>query len=83
MQEPVIPYDLYEAFRLVLSQELPLEESISQYKNLIVALPPINQYLLLYVLDLLSVFDRKSDVNLMTAPSQYILSVLADPQTSP
>lgn len=32
-------------------------------------MPPPNQYLLLYVLDLLSVFARKSDKNLMTAPS--------------
>jgi len=39
------------------------------YKSLIRAMPPVNQYLLLYVLDLLSVFARKSDVNLMTAPS--------------
>jgi hypothetical protein len=33
-------------------------------------MPKPNQYLLLYVLDLLSVFARKSEVNLMTAPSE-------------
>jgi hypothetical protein len=33
-------------------------------------MPPINQYLLLYVLDLLSVFARKSDKNLMNASSE-------------
>jgi hypothetical protein len=43
------------------------------YKSLIRAMPPVNQYLLLYVLDLLSVFARKSDVNLMTAPSMSFL----------
>lgn len=32
-------------------------------------MPRSNQYLLLYVLDLLSVFARKSDKNLMTAKS--------------
>ena len=32
-------------------------------------MPRANQYLLLYVLDLLSVFARKSDKNLMTAKS--------------
>lgn len=46
------------------------EEAIKQYKELIRALPPANQYLLLYVLDLLSVFAKKSDLNLMTAPSE-------------
>lgn len=34
-------------------------------------MPPANQYLLLYVLDLLSVFARKSDKNLMTAQSMF------------
>lgn len=38
-------------------------------------MPPVNQYLLLYTLDLLSVFARKSDVNLMTAPSKLRLHV--------
>lgn len=33
-------------------------------------MPPVNQYLLLYVLDLLSVFAKNSDKNLMTAPSE-------------
>lgn len=32
-----------------------------------------NQYLLLYVLDLLSVFARKSEKNLMTATSRLIV----------
>ena len=36
-------------------------------------MPRANQYLLLYVLDLLSVFARKSDKNLMTAKSTYNL----------
>ncbi len=36
-------------------------------------MPRANQYLLLYVLDLLSVFARKSDINLMTATSEYAL----------
>jgi len=46
------------------------EYAVKEYKALIRAMPPVNQYLLLYVLDLLSVFARKSDVNLMTAPSE-------------
>ena len=37
-------------------------------------MPRPNQYLLLYVLDLLSVFARKSDINLMTATSSPLSS---------
>ena len=47
-----------------------VDYAVKEYKALIRAMPPVNQYLLLYVLDLLSVFARKSDVNLMTAPSE-------------
>jgi len=36
-------------------------------------MPQAHQYLLLYVLDLLSVFARKSDKNLMTAQSEFTL----------
>lgn len=45
------------------------DEVIATYKRLIHSMPRANQYLLLYVLDLLSVFARKSDKNLMTAQS--------------
>ena len=45
------------------------DEVIATYKRLIRSMPRANQYLLLYVLDLLSVFARKSDKNLMTAKS--------------
>lgn len=48
------------------------DEVIATYKRLIRSMPRANQYLLLYVLDLLSVFARKSDKNLMTAKSAYI-----------
>lgn len=40
------------------------------YKDLILRMPKPNQYLLLYVLDMLSVFARRADVNLMTAGSE-------------
>lgn len=46
------------------------DEVIARYKQLIRQMPRSNQYLLLYVLDLLSVFARKSDKNLMTAGSE-------------
>lgn len=69
MPEPVIPHDRYHDFRNVLTRQPPLstQEAIDTFKHLIQSLPRANQYLLLYVLDLLSVFARKSDKNLMTA----------------
>jgi len=48
------------------------EVVIATYKRLILSMPPANQYLLLYVLDLLSVFARKSEINLMTAQSNHL-----------
>ena len=45
----------------------------AEYKGLIRQMPQAHQYLLLYVLDLLSVFARKSDKNLMTAQSEFTL----------
>lgn len=65
-----------------MEEEIPVEEAIRRYKALIRSIPPINQYLLLYVLDLLSVFARKSDINLMTAPNLALIfqpGVLAHP----
>lgn len=43
---------------------------IKEFQELIRSMPRANQYLLLYVLDLLSVFARKSNKNLMTATSE-------------
>lgn len=53
------------------------DEAIQAYKKRIQSLPPANQYLLLYVLDLLSVFARKADKNLMTAQSKPFRSSIA------
>lgn len=49
----------------------PFDEAaaVQTYVELIKVLPIPNQYLLLYVLDLLSLFEKKSDKNLMTANS--------------
>ncbi|MCJ1418468.1 hypothetical protein MMC32_004816 [Xylographa parallela] len=41
--------------------------AIATYQQLITELPPLNRQLLLYILDLLSVFASKSDINLMTS----------------
>ncbi|KAF8190011.1 hypothetical protein K438DRAFT_1722059 [Mycena galopus ATCC 62051] len=68
LPESVIPHAESEAAREALvKQPFNQDEVIRTYKRLIRAMPPVNQYLLLYVLDLLSVFARKSDKNQMTA----------------
>ncbi|EUC64936.1 phospholipase/carboxylesterase [Rhizoctonia solani AG-3 Rhs1AP] len=48
-------------------------EVIQTYRKLIREMPRANQYLLLYVLDLLSVFARKSDKNLMTESNLAVI----------
>ncbi|TEB04114.1 Rho GTPase activation protein [Coprinellus micaceus] len=84
MPEPVIPYDLYHQFRDALGKEpYNQDEVIARYKQLIRQMPRSNQYLLLYVLDLLSVFARKSDKNLMTAGNLAVIfrpGVISHPQ---
>ena len=57
-------------FSALVRKPFNRDEAITRYKRLIRSLPRANQYLLLYVLDLLSVFARKSDKNLMTAKSK-------------
>ncbi|KAI4517029.1 Rho GTPase activation protein [Schizophyllum commune Loenen D] len=74
MPEPVIPYDLYHEFRDALAKQPNTHEQVvTTYKRLLRQMPPPNQYLLLYVLDLLSVFARKSDKNLMTAENLAVI----------
>ncbi|TFK33231.1 Rho GTPase activation protein [Crucibulum laeve] len=74
MPEPVIPYDMYHHFRDALSRTpFNQDEVIATYKQLIRQMPRPNQYLLLYVLDLLSVFARKCEKNLMTATNLAVI----------
>ncbi|KAF8525950.1 Rho GTPase activation protein [Hysterangium stoloniferum] len=75
MPEPVIPHDLYHDVRRLSYTKIPYnqDECIQTFKRLIRSMPRANQYLLLYVLDLLSVFARKSDQNLMTAANLAVI----------
>ncbi|KAI0267804.1 Rho GTPase activation protein [Gloeopeniophorella convolvens] len=74
LPEPVIPHDLYFPFRDAIAKR-PYNQDvvIATYKRLIRSMPHPNQYLLLYVLDLLSVFARKADKNLMTAQNLAVI----------
>jgi len=74
MPETVIPYNMYHDFRNALAKKpYNQDEVIATYKRLIRSMPRANQYLLLYVLDLLSVFARKSDKNLMTPANLAVI----------
>jgi len=74
MPEPVIPHDMYHLFRDALTKQVYNgDEVIATYKRLIKQMPRPNQFLLLYVLDLLSVFSRKSEKNLMTATNLAVI----------
>lgn len=74
LPEPVIPQDLYFPFRDALAKT-PYNQDmvITTYKKLIHSMPHASQYLLLYVLDLLSVFSRKAEKNLMTAQNLAVI----------
>lgn len=74
MPEPVIPADRFVEFREVLAKPaVDEEEAIGAYRKLITSCPPATQYLLLYLLDLLAVFERNAEVNKMTANNLAIL----------
>ncbi|KAG6862502.1 hypothetical protein C0995_000050 [Termitomyces sp. Mi166 len=74
MPEPVIPHDMYHSFRDALARPNYNENDvIATYQRLIKQMPRPNQHLLLYVLDLLSVFAHKSDRNLMTASNLAVI----------
>lgn len=58
---------------LLTEKSQPLANSIEQYRQLISLLPPTSRYLLLYLLDFLSVFARSSSHNLMTASNLAVV----------
>lgn len=73
-----MPLDLYSEFRNVMhKQPLDVEAATKTYRLLVTSMPPANQYLLLYILDLLAVFARKSELNRMPASSEWLALILA------
>lgn len=56
----------------MVKEPFDVEAAIKTYRLLITSSPPANQYLLLYVLDLLAVFSRESEKNLMPASSECL-----------
>ncbi|CAO1624052.1 unnamed protein product [Sympodiomycopsis kandeliae] len=74
MPEPIIPLHLYNEFRnIMLKKPFDIHSAIKTYRLLIISSPPANQYLLLYVLDLLAVFARASEKNRMPASNLAVI----------
>lgn len=82
LPEPIVPLEFYERFREPLriyqeqvqgdqqatdAETFDHAKAVETYQQLIVALPPLNKQLLLYILDLLAVFASKSEQNRMTS----------------
>lgn len=73
-QEPIIPYNLFKNFCRVLERgDLDLDTKIGRYRTLIKSCPQANQYVLLYILDLLALFKHHQAKNKMTAQNLAIV----------
>ena len=95
LPEPVIPLNFYERFRDPLQHHqayaasdvdaksnFDVQQVVARYQQLIQKLPPLNQQLLVYILNILAFFVSKSDQNLMTASNMAVIfqpSVLSHP----
>ncbi|CDZ98175.1 Rho GTPase-activating protein [Phaffia rhodozyma] len=74
MPEPVIPDSFYQDFRNTYSSQSHTPDvALKTYLELVERLPIPNKYLLLYVLDLLSVFEKISEKNLMNAANLAVI----------
>ncbi|KAI7949331.1 hypothetical protein MJO28_008152 [Puccinia striiformis f. sp. tritici] len=82
LPEPLISQSMYEDLKDVLKKfEADKPKQIKLFKSLLsTSIKPSTQYLLLYLLDLLSVFANRSDQNLMTANN---LAVVFQPALCP
>ncbi|KAI8141037.1 Rho GTPase activation protein [Fennellomyces sp. T-0311] len=74
LPEPVIVHDYYEKFREIIDEPFDSDDAkVKAYQNLIERLPMANQYLLLYLLDLLGVFALHTETTLMDVPSLAVI----------
>ncbi|KAF9113877.1 hypothetical protein BGX27_000633 [Mortierella sp. AM989] len=85
LPDPVITLEYYERFRDVHRNLKEDDEKITAYQELISKLPPPHSCLLMYLLDLLSLFAHHSDENLMDSKnlaSVFQPGVLSHPDHS-
>ncbi|CAO3635970.1 unnamed protein product [Cunninghamella echinulata] len=70
LPEPVIPLKYHSLFKKTMGQEFSTsEEKIQAFQTLIDRIPLPNQFLLLYLLDLLNLFSLTSHLTRMDIPS--------------
>jgi hypothetical protein len=83
LPEPVITHNLYQPFRNVISIDLSEQEKVAQFQTLIEQLPERHQYLLFYLLDLLSLFSQNVHITKMDTfnlASVFTPGILLNPE---
>lgn len=85
LPEPVIIHQLYQPFRDVVTSTTPSteDEKVVQFQNLIEQLPEHHQYLLFYLLDLLSLFSQNVQITKMDTfnlASVFTPGILLNPE---
>lgn len=83
LPEPVIVNQLYQPFRNVVLLDISEEHKVIQFQNLIEQLPEPHQYLLFYLLDLLSFFSQNVHITKMDTfnlASVFTPGILLDPE---
>ncbi|KAF7723777.1 hypothetical protein EC973_001690 [Apophysomyces ossiformis] len=85
LPEPVIVHRLYQPFRDVIASDSSEKEKVMSYQYLIEQLPQHHQYLLFYLLDLLSLFSQNGHITKMDTfnlASVFTPGMLLDPEHS-
>ncbi|KAI8378999.1 Rho GTPase activation protein [Blakeslea trispora] len=83
LPEPVIVHELYQPFRDVVSSDTTESEKVAQFQGLIEQLPEHHQYLLFYLLDLLSLFSQSMQITKMDSfnlASVFTPGILLNPE---
>ncbi|KAI8092243.1 Rho GTPase activation protein [Gilbertella persicaria] len=84
LPEPVIVHKLYQPFRDVISSDTATEqEKVARFQSLIEQLPEHHQYLLFYLLDLLSLFSQNVQITKMDTfnlASVFTPGILLNPE---
>ncbi|CAO3640532.1 unnamed protein product [Cunninghamella blakesleeana] len=82
LPEPVIPLKHHSLFKKTMGMDSTSEEKIQAFQKLIDQIPLANQFLLLYLLDLLNLFSLTSHITRMDIPclaSLFAPGILSHP----
>ncbi|ORX57042.1 Rho GTPase activation protein [Hesseltinella vesiculosa] len=83
LPEPVITLNFYDSFKKIIDMPSSDQNKISAFQALIESLPLPNQYLLLYLLDMLALFASASAATRMNSEclaSVFVPGILSHPQ---